>query len=50
MTEVWREAALELAGALAADAAERDLAGRLPVAEIGLLRESGLLPLLDTAR
>ncbi|MBE1578303.1 acyl-CoA dehydrogenase family protein [Amycolatopsis roodepoortensis] len=49
MTEVWRKAAHELASTLAADAAERDLAGRLPVHEVGLLRESGLLPLLDTA-
>lgn len=49
MTDGWRKAAGELAGILRADAAERDLAGRLPVKEVGLLRDSGLLPLLDTA-
>ncbi|WP_410614476.1 acyl-CoA dehydrogenase family protein [Amycolatopsis sp. lyj-109] len=43
----WREAAEKTATALRSDAAERDRAGRPPVAEVGLLRFSGLLGVLD---
>ncbi|GAA2898551.1 acyl-CoA dehydrogenase family protein [Streptosporangium fragile] len=39
----WREAAEKVAERLRADAAERDIAGANPVAEIELLRGSGLL-------
>lgn len=42
----WREAAESLAAALRKDAAARDAAGANPVAEVELLRESGLLRLL----
>ena len=44
----WRETAEKVAATLRADAAERDRAGKLPVAEVELLRSSGLLSLLDT--
>jgi alkylation response protein AidB-like acyl-CoA dehydrogenase len=45
----WREAAESLAAALRKDAATRDVAGTNPVAEVELLRESGLLRLLMPA-
>ncbi|GAA4526936.1 acyl-CoA dehydrogenase family protein [Amycolatopsis samaneae] len=48
MTQPWREAATKLADVLAADAVARDRAGDEPVREVGLLRDSGLLALLDT--
>ncbi|MGW5265823.1 acyl-CoA dehydrogenase family protein [Microbispora sp. NPDC004025] len=41
--EEWREAAVKVADRLRADAAERDIAGADPVAEVDLLRRSGLL-------
>jgi len=44
----WRESSEKVATALRADAAERDRAGALPVAEVELLRQSGLLELLST--
>jgi alkylation response protein AidB-like acyl-CoA dehydrogenase len=44
----WREAAEKAAATLRVDAAERDRAGALPVGEVQLLRESGLLEVLDT--
>jgi alkylation response protein AidB-like acyl-CoA dehydrogenase len=43
-----RESSEKVAAALRADAAERDRAGALPVAEVELLRQSGLLELLTT--
>lgn len=48
-TRRWREAAEELATTLRKDAAARDAAGANPDAEVGLLRESGLLTLLIPA-
>jgi alkylation response protein AidB-like acyl-CoA dehydrogenase len=44
----WRESSEKVAAALRADAAERDRAGALPVAEVELLRQAGLLELLST--
>jgi alkylation response protein AidB-like acyl-CoA dehydrogenase len=49
MTENWQKAADRLARTLREDAAERDRAGAEPVAEVGLLRGSGLLTLLVPA-
>lgn len=42
----WIARAGEVAAALAADAAERDRAAKTPYAEIGLLKDSGLVTLL----
>jgi alkylation response protein AidB-like acyl-CoA dehydrogenase len=44
----WRESSAKVAAALQADAAERDRAGALPVTEVDLLRQSGLLEVLTT--
>ena len=43
------ERAREVAAALAADVVAREAAGAAPVREVGLLRASGLLPLLVPA-
>ncbi|WP_346622453.1 acyl-CoA dehydrogenase family protein [Blastococcus montanus] len=44
----WLARAREVAEVLAGDAAERDAAGRTPVAEVRLLKESGLVTLLGS--
>jgi alkylation response protein AidB-like acyl-CoA dehydrogenase len=49
MTGRWNEAAAALADRLRKDAAERDRAGKSPRHEIELLRDSGLLTVLDSA-
>lgn len=44
--EQWLERAGEVAAILATDALERDRAGKTPYAEVQLLKDSGLVPLL----
>lgn len=47
--EAWVERAREVAEILAKDAAERDQANASPVAEVALLKHSGLLKVLGKA-
>lgn len=47
--EQWIERAAEVAAVLAADAVERDRAGRTPHREVQLLKDSGLVTLLGPA-
>lgn len=49
MSTQWVDAARRVARALAADAVEREAKGGEPLAEVGLLRAHGLLPLLVPA-
>ena len=50
MHEHWARVAQEVANTLATDVVARDRAGAAPHAEVALLREAGLLPLLVPAR
>lgn len=45
-TEAWIDRARQVAGILAQDATARDIANKSPLAEITLLKQSGLLKLL----
>lgn len=48
-SEGWVERAREVAARLAVDAVERDRAGQTPYAEVQLLKDAGLVPLLAPA-